>query len=219
MIFLDSAKIKEIKDNIDLIDGCTINPTLMSKAGIKTIFDIVELISDIRDIAKNKSRFDLSIQLPYESKSYYKYWTVLQKMKHNKSFNLICKIPVIEDYLKCFPIKRGCNATIVVQKEQIDLLKKYKFEPIYISIFYNRIKNSTVFCLNNHISRLFYEINKSFPESEVIFGSIHSKEDFLKLSLTYPFASFTVPVNILTKSKDLNPKDILEEMIRNYKDK
>ena len=197
MIFLDSGDISEIKkfNALGIIRGCTTNPTIMLRDGVR------DLEKAIRDISTEIYPYELSVEVTSNDKE--------EMIDQATYFDSLCpnvnvKIPihgplgelhyleVIEELSKS---GISINATACMSAQQLLLAALAGAD--YVSLFGGRVDDMGHNCISE-IKKMRKLIDRFNLETRIIIGSVRSVNNIITW-LSVGADIVTCPPNILEK--------------------
>lgn len=196
-IFADSSNIEEIENlvNLNIISGITTNPLIVAKEAKDS-----KPNDYYQNLAKKFPNLPISIQLLDASLSE----LLNQARKYSRiAPNIVIKIPMFSDGRGLNLISAlaeeniPTNVTALMKADQaaLSLIAGKGKGPQYISLFFNRIKDSGG-DPEKEIKATREMIEQFSSKSEIIAGSIRSGEDVYKAAI-YGAHIITVPTKIL----------------------
>lgn len=202
-IFLDTAKLGEIKKYSEVIDGVTTNPTLMEKAGMKyTVENIQKVCKAVNGPVSVEAASTTLDHLLYEA-----------VILNSYAKNIVVKIPMTDYGLKAVKDlkkkKVKTNVTLVFSPNQALLAAKAGAD--YISIFVGRLDDQGIKGMDVVKDSLEALANYDF-NSKIIVASVRNVNHVVEAAkLGAPIA--TVPTKVL---EDMYKHELTDKGIEKF---
>lgn len=199
-LFIDTANIAEIKDNLHIIKGVTTNPSLVASVGAKSYVDLIRnMIEETKDY-----NFDISAEVVSSD-----YDSMLKEAEKLLSIDtpeqVVIKLPLTKDGIKLCSLleSRGIRTNITLCFSVQQALMAMNAGASFISVFVGRVDDIGYDGLDivAQVQEVVNNYRTEDSKSEVIAASIRSINHINELATTGVDIA-TIPPKVLLSMYD-----------------